>query len=169
MEIFYNKIKRRRTYDVLAIIISLFHNIILFATGLIAIIIGFAFMNINPNIGFIIYIIYSVCGLILIILGIGHQIKWMIKDHKYPAHCSHCGQEVEAERTKYSKISLEWDPAADWHVLQDYVWRNIYRPRLWYKCPSCEHEEYICPYCYEPMKKEDDKCPHCGKRILKDD
>lgn len=58
MEIFYTKIKRRRTYDVLAIIISLFHNIILFAIGLIAIIIGFAFMNINPNIGFIIYILY---------------------------------------------------------------------------------------------------------------
>jgi DNA-directed RNA polymerase subunit RPC12/RpoP len=39
---------------------------------------------------------------------------------------------------------------------------------LHYKCPECGHEEYICPYCHKPVHKDDEKCPHCKKRMIRD-
>lgn len=112
---------------------------------------------------------FVVFASVLILFGIVHYIKWFVVNQKTLLDCHGCGKQVEATRKEV------WD--SDEHttvVILDTIESSqrtrrvqIYRPMLFYKCPTCGLEEYICPYCHKPVSKENDKCPHCGKRIIR--
>ncbi len=106
---------------------------------------------------------------IIIIRGIVHYTKWFILNRKMYVYCHSCGEKVAAIR----KEVWDSDEYATVYIL--YSIESIqrtnriqkYRPMMYYKCSSCGHEEYICPYCHKPVSKENDKCPHCQKRIIR--
>lgn len=112
--------------------------------------------------------VFIVC-FVIIIFGITHYIKWFIINRMAFIKCHDCGKEVAATRKEV------WDPDEHTTVvvldLIESIQRTIrvqrYRPMLHYKCPTCGHEEYICPYCHKPVDKHDNQCPHCKKGIVR--
>lgn len=114
------------------------------------------------------------CGLVvfasvLILFGIVHYIKWFIVNQKTFLDCHCCGKQVVASR-KEVWDSDEYTTVVIFDTIESSKRTRriqIYRPMLFYKCPTCGHEEYICPYCHKPVNKENEKCPHCEKRIVR--
>ena len=109
--------------------------------------------------------IYICLCAIAILCGTIHHFRWFILRKKFNIPCHHCGKMVEATRKEELEITLRVTPWAHVYVYANAFHCQIYRPRLYYQCASCCHEEYICPYCHESVGKEDKKCPHCERRI----
>ena len=118
----------------------------------------------NCKIAWIISGIYIIWCIVQIAIGVIHYCKWYIRKYIVTEHCEKCGTEVIAVVPEVNG-KLEYDPNAIFHSMQCVIFSQKYRPRLQYICSECGQKEYICPYCYKLISKEDEKCPHCGIRI----
>ena len=106
------------------------------------------------------------CSSVAALVALIHFFYWHYFKTKTSVSCHHCGETVCAsfniEERAY--ITGEIDALAEFHMYRDFIRKQIYRPRLHYICKSCGHEEYICPYCHQPIGKDESICPHCKKR-----
>ncbi len=109
--------------------------------------------------------LHIVTIIVLVILGQIHCYKWYIRTNTLETKCDKCGKKTLATNNEPFRLSIEVDPFWGWHMLQSIYQEQLYRPRLHYTCEDCGHEEYICPYCNEPIGKDDKRCPHCKKKI----
>ena len=109
---------------------------------------------------------YIACSSVAALVALIHFFYWHYFKTKTSVSCHHCGETVCAsfniEERAY--ITGEIDALAEFHMYRDFIRKQIYRPRLHYICKSCGHEEYICPYCHQPIGKDESICPHCKKR-----
>lgn len=105
-------------------------------------------------------------GVTLTALGAIHYFRWYVWRKKLALDCPKCQQKVIATRKEVREFKVEVTPWAEFYVMRYAFWIQIYRPRYHYICPTCGHEEYICPYCHKPIGKDDEKCPHCAKRVM---
>ena len=163
----YNKIASK-IGDVIGVICILFFDII-------TVIFCFACLYVpfnNYHVGAFFYWAfraYIVFAIVIIILGEIHYFRWFVLDKKQNVNCHNCGEKVVARRKEI------WNPdeypSVDFlypiHGCQRMIRLQTCRPVLFYTCPVCGTSEYICPYCHKPVNKEDEKCPHCGKRMVR--
>lgn len=109
--------------------------------------------------------VYIGCSGLAVLLGLIHFLYWHYFKTKLNCKCHHCGEIVTASsKTDAGELNVTVDPTAEFHMYRNFMRTQIYRPRLHYTCNSCGNEEYICPYCHQPIGETDSKCPHCGKR-----
>lgn len=114
--------------------------------------------------------IYIILVLLLTLFGEIHFFRWFIFDGKQNVNCHNCGENVVARRIDlynaddYSPVEFFYPITSSLRIIR----LQICRPISHYKCPECGHEEYICPYCHKPVHKDDEKCPHCKKRMIRD-
>ena len=130
----------------------------------------FPFINYHDSAFFHwVFNIYVALVIVLITCGEIHYFRWFVFDRKQNVNCHDCGEKVDADR-----IEL-YSPNVDLPI--DFLYPITKRlriirlqtcyPVLFYTCPKCGTSEYICPYCHKPVRKEDEKCPHCGKRMVR--
>ncbi len=113
--------------------------------------------------------IYLILIIVLIILGEIHYFRWFVMDGKQKINCHHCGKKVTAIRKEIWNQN-EYPPVDFLYPINGYkrmIHLQTRRPVLFYTCPDCGATEYICPYCLKPVGQNDEECPHCKKRMVR--
>lgn len=107
--------------------------------------------------------------LLLTLFGEIHFFRWFVFDGKQNINCHNCGENVVAKRIEvynpdnYLPVMI----LSNLYAFIATIRIQICRPILHYTCPKCGATEYICPYCHKIVHKEDEKCPYCGRRMIK--
>ena len=107
----------------------------------------------------------------LILNGLSHYFKWFVLNN-IKSSCTQCENNVVAARKAVwhpdEYISVNFSRFGSvLRGMKKLIQLQKYRPMMYYKCPTCGHEEYICPYCHKPVEKYDDQCPHCKNKIVR--
>lgn len=112
------------------------------------------------------FVVLFCIGLVVLIIGWIHYIRWFFKKQVKHMKCHQCGEDVIAEMPALDNLDsiISVFPSTDYYIGKHLIKLQSQYPCLQYKCEKCGHEETICLSCGEVLG-EKEKCPSCGKKI----